>query len=316
MRAENLGERLLITYAQNFEDVMLQRLFDGRRDGFYVDVGAGDPEKFSVTKWFYDLGWSGINVEPNAIFLQRLVSARRRDVNLGVGAGSARGIAEFAEALVGELSTFDLSGQADTGADAPAIRRVQVMTLNDIIEKHGAGRSIDFLKIDVEGWELEVLRGLDLRRFRPRVLLIESTLPNTRVASSQKWEPLVVGQSYSLVHFDGLNNFYLADEALELRERFALPPGVFDEITPVELVRLAHVRATITHLMRAAADLRAAMTGSAAKGEALRQALDIDAAVRTVDRAARAFRSSPKLLGWAAKTAFDRATASVRGRSR
>jgi len=183
---------------------------------------------------------------------------------------------------------------------------VQIRTLNEILEKHGKGRQIDFLKIDVEGWELEVLLGLDLRRFRPHVLVIESTLPNTKISSSAKWEPLVLQQGYSLSHFDGLNNFYLADEVLDLKDRFALPPGVFDEITPAEVARLTHVRDRVTHLMRAAADLRVAMTGSRMKGEIMLQNLDIDAAVRVVDRAARAFRSSPKLIGWAAKIAFDR----------
>lgn len=297
----------MITYAQNFEDVMLQRLFDGRTDGFYVDVGAGDPEKFSVTKWFYDLGWSGINVEPNAGLLERLTNARRRDVNLGYGAGRVSGAAEFEESLVAELSTFALSGKA-SGGEGSRTRSVEIMTLNDIIEKHGKGRKIDFLKIDVEGWELEVLEGLNLRRFRPVALVIESTLPNTRVSSSETWEPLVLRQGYFLAHFDGLNNFYLAEEANALRDRFALPPGVFDEITPAELVRLSHVRDTVTPLMSAAADLRAAMTGSATKGDALLEALDIDAAVRTVNRAARAFRSSSRLIGWAAKTTFDRVT--------
>jgi len=64
----------LISYAQNFEDVMLARVFHGRKNGFYVDVGAADPINLSVTKWFYDLGWSGINVEPNRKLFERLAA--------------------------------------------------------------------------------------------------------------------------------------------------------------------------------------------------------------------------------------------------
>src|SRR2546423_10649850 len=66
----------VITYAQNFEDVILARVFSGCTDGFYVDVGAGDPLNLSVTKWFYDLGWDGINIEPNRALFKRLVEAR------------------------------------------------------------------------------------------------------------------------------------------------------------------------------------------------------------------------------------------------
>ena len=71
---------VIISYAQNAEDVRLARLFDSS-SGFYVDIGAGDPTEFSVTKHFYDRGWSGINVEPGPAF-ERLEQQRPRDVNL------------------------------------------------------------------------------------------------------------------------------------------------------------------------------------------------------------------------------------------
>ena len=66
----------MISFAQNFEDVILARVFQGRSAGFYVDIGAGDPVTLSVTKWFYDQGWSGINVEPNKTLFDRLSKAR------------------------------------------------------------------------------------------------------------------------------------------------------------------------------------------------------------------------------------------------
>ena len=97
----------LISYAQNFEDVMLARVFAGRDNGFYVDVGAADPINLSVTKWFYDLGWSGLNIEPNKQLFGRLVADRPRDINLDCGVGAVASEAEFLELEVGELSSFD-----------------------------------------------------------------------------------------------------------------------------------------------------------------------------------------------------------------
>src|SRR5436190_9613001 len=91
----------MITYAQNFEDVMLTRLFGDRADGFYVDVGAGGPKRSSVTKWFYDQGWSGINIEPHRELFQALVAARPRDINLDCGIGDSAGHAAFAEMSFG-----------------------------------------------------------------------------------------------------------------------------------------------------------------------------------------------------------------------
>src|SRR5687768_14328886 len=98
---------MIVSYAQNFEDVILARLFSGRNHGFYIDVGAGDPIRFSITKWFYEQGWCGINIEPNSYLYKRLVLDRPRDINLNCGAGAQSGKVAFYEMDVPELSTFD-----------------------------------------------------------------------------------------------------------------------------------------------------------------------------------------------------------------
>src|SRR5260370_30165694 len=79
----------MISYAQNFEDVSLNRVFAGRQDGFYIDVGAMDPIDGSVTKAFYDAGWRGINIEPDPRFHAKLVAERVRDVNLSDALGGS-----------------------------------------------------------------------------------------------------------------------------------------------------------------------------------------------------------------------------------
>jgi FkbM family methyltransferase len=229
----------LISYAQNFEDVMLARAFAGRDTGFYVDVGAADPVNLSVTKWFYDLGWSGLNIEPNAHLFERLAADRPRDINLNCGVGAVASEAEFLELDVGELSSFDprVRQTADSHGTAGATRTVSVVPLTDLLAQHCDGRAIDFLKIDVEGWELEVLKGLDLRRFRPAVILAEATVPQTRVESHGEWEPLLLAADYSFVYFDGVNRFYLANEHAALKVHFAVPPNVFDEFEQFPLIR-------------------------------------------------------------------------------
>ena len=94
----------MISFAQNFEDVMLWRVFRDQPTGFYVDVGAADPTKNSVTKWFYDLGWSGINIEPQPEYFKTLQLQRARDTNLNCGVGAARG-----EALARIFSSASVS---------------------------------------------------------------------------------------------------------------------------------------------------------------------------------------------------------------
>jgi len=81
----------MLTYAQNFEDVMLARLFAGQEDGFYIDIGAWDPTLHSVTRHFYELGWRGINVEPIARQHWLLLLLLPRDIHLQASVGPRQG---------------------------------------------------------------------------------------------------------------------------------------------------------------------------------------------------------------------------------
>ena len=87
----------MISYAQNFEDVVLDRVFHQVERGRYIDVGGYDPVIDSVTKHFYDKGWSGVNIEPVARFHRKFVEQRTRDTNLNVAVGTAVGSVTFHE---------------------------------------------------------------------------------------------------------------------------------------------------------------------------------------------------------------------------
>lgn len=220
----------MISYSQNCEDVLLNRLFPEGHRGFYVDVGACHPTTGSVTAHFYAQGWSGINVEPSCNH-DLLARQRPRDVNLQLAISDKTGTAEFYEFPDAPgVSTFDRDlaefARAELGHPC-APRTVPVATLADICRDH-ARRPIDFLSIDVEGHERQVLEGADFMQFRPRVVVVEATRPHTSDATHETWEHLVLAAGYLFAFFDGLNRFYVRHEDRELIPRLAVPANVFD----------------------------------------------------------------------------------------
>ncbi len=231
---------LFISYAQHAEDVMLYRALRHVDKGFYIDVGAHDPEYFSVTKAFYDRGWSGINVEPEAECYQRLLQQRVRDTNLRVLAGEEEGSADFFEVEGTGLSTLDAQLAAEHSARGHRVGKVTLprMTLEAICEE--AGRpEVHFLKIDVEGAEELVLRGVSFNRYRPWIVVAESTKPLTGERCDRSMTKYLDARGYRRVYFDGVNTFYLANERRDLAGFFDRPPNPFDHYTTPDKLELA-----------------------------------------------------------------------------
>ena len=232
----------ITSYAQNFEDVMLARAFPGAA-GFYVDVGANDPDIDNVSRHFYERGWSGINIEPLVANMKALRKKRTRDINLEIAVGEKEGSITFYE--VGKwhgYSTTDPAIVEQHRKDGLEVieHKVPVRKLSDVLDEHAKGKTIDFLKIDVEGTELSVLRGLDLRRHRPKVILLESKMPVTihmvdRVDEvpdrAEEYTSYLAPFGYRFVYHDGLNAFFVADEHRALEKAFTRPPGIFDKIS-------------------------------------------------------------------------------------
>lgn len=227
----------MICYAQNFEDVILQRVFHAVDRGRYVDVGAYDPVIHSVTKHFYDRGWSGVNVEPVTRFHRKFEEQRPRDWNLNVVLGERPGTVAFQEWGDSGLSTctetFDPAAVAGLGF-VRTTREVTMTTLAEVTRRLD-GTEVDFLKIDVEGGERDVIAGGEWRAFRPRVILVEAIrpkLPGCDPYSFEptwfEWEGLLIRHGYEFALFDGLNRWYYRREEPELRGPLSYPANVTD----------------------------------------------------------------------------------------
>ena len=218
-----------VSYSLNFEDVMLRRLFTGYGPGFYIDVGAGHPQFENDTYALHEAGWRGINVEPNETFFRALEEMRPGDRNLCLAlSDKAEGELFYHEIAGTGLSTCDPE-QARIHArrgHPVSLRRVPVSTLARVLEEARA-LEIDVLKVDVEGLEEQVLAGNDWEQFRPRVVLVEATFPESPERRSTGVRAFLETRGYRHAYFDGLNDFFLEQDFHALNA-FALPPNVFD----------------------------------------------------------------------------------------
>ena len=232
----------MLSYAQHFEDVYLMRCFRERKDGFYIDVGAGHPVVDNVSLAFYLKGWHGITVEPNPSLAKLSRSVRPRDIGAETLVGASSGTAKFF--LVDDfhgLSTM-IGENAKAAADSYGKKSneltLPVTTLAELCKKH-APKSIEFLKIDVEGAEKDVLEGADWKKYRPRVVVIEATMPASPEPNWGGWEPFLLSQKYRFVFFDGLNRYYLAEEEAALAVHFDAPVNPFDKAVQLSRYRKA-----------------------------------------------------------------------------
>ncbi len=228
----------MISYAQNREDVLLARVFSTERPGFFIDVGAYDPTSCSITRHFYNHGWRGVNVEPAPEAAERIRAARPRDVTENVAVSNREGRLTFfeAEPQHAGLSTLDREQAEVHRRRGVALREyeVPVTTLAALCAKH-CPPCIDFVCVDVEGHERQVLEGMDFARFRPTVMVVESTRPMGTEPTHGQWESILLDADYRYATFDGLNRYYVVgDRAEELCPRLQVPPNVFDDYVPYE----------------------------------------------------------------------------------
>ncbi len=194
------------SYAQNCEDLILKILLP-KGKGFYVDVGANLPEQDSVTKLFYDEGWHGINIEPVKSVYKSLDRQRPRDINLNIAVANKVGTLKLRE-YSGPYHGWSTFSDTIKNLDDRKVKKykdylVDVRALKDIFKEYKV-TNIDFLKVDVEGYEYEVLQSNDWKRWRPKVVVVENT--------PGKWLDLLAVLKYREVFFDGLNRYFVRSD--------------------------------------------------------------------------------------------------------
>ncbi len=202
------------------EQRLIRLFFSDAASGYYVEVGANEPKLTSMTWHLEEVGWTGVLVEPIPELFEALCRERPRSrvFQAACAAPEACGVADFVVTPDLSQSTLKCDAIADPSRVA-RIERVQVRTLDDILREVGDPR-LDFVSIDVEGAQLDVLRGFALTQHRPRLLLIEDHLTDFQT------HRYLARRGYRLCKRTGLNNWYIPRgtpfQLTSLRERMAL----------------------------------------------------------------------------------------------
>ncbi len=165
------------SYSQFNEDLLIDLFLSLKDTGFYIDVGANDPIFNSNTKRFYDKGWNGINIEPGIKQFEKFASSRLRDINLNTGVASIKGELIFYR-VEGDstLSSFNktvATKMAETYGLNVVEVSMSVLRLVDIFENYVKSRQVDFMSVDAEGFDLDVLKSNDWNKYRPSLVIAE-----------------------------------------------------------------------------------------------------------------------------------------------
>jgi len=182
-----------IIYSQLGEDVVLSLLLEGKKDGFYIDIGANHPKKFNNTYLLYKSGWHGINIEPNPDKIAAFKRSRNRDINLAIGVGSKEGSMKYYRFDEDTLNTFDSSAaekNKNMGHKLIDTINVSVQSLSIVFkEKVPANTTVDVMSLDTEGYDMEILKSNDWNKYRPKFIIIE-TLEYKRTGLGERYDDI------------------------------------------------------------------------------------------------------------------------------
>jgi len=210
----NINEGLLGSYSQKGEDLIIEKLLGKKKKGFYVDVGANHPTACSNTYRFYKKGWSGINIEPNHVNIMKFRRMREKDINLGIGISQKKGKMIFYEFEETALSTFSKEEAKKNSKAGKKLKRkinVRVEKLSTVLKEYAKEKEIDFLSVDTEGFDMEVLKSNDWNKFKPTIICLETAGRGYTKDYAQEFLSYLSKYDYKIAARTRLNTIYMRD---------------------------------------------------------------------------------------------------------
>jgi FkbM family methyltransferase len=198
------------SFSQQGEDIVLRKVFQDQPSGFYIDIGAHHPQRFSNTYYFYLQGWRGINVDAMPGSMELFKKKRPRDINLEVAISSSKQTLKYYMYNEPALNTFssELVAQRATRRDnlrnykITSELKISTCSLEEVLDRYlPANSEIDFLDVDVEGFDFQVLESNNWNKYRPKIVLAEQIGTSISEISKTEIGMLMKENNYNLYSF-------------------------------------------------------------------------------------------------------------------
>jgi len=205
------------SYSQEGEDMILKRIFE-KKEGFFVDVGAHHPKRFSNTYLLYQKGWRGINIDAMPGSMYQFNKYRSRDINVEMGVGKKEGILNYYIFNEPALNTFSkkIANKINKGNNfyfLKKIIKVEIKRLDVILRSYIKNCKIDILNVDTEGFDFDVLKSNDWNKYRPKIVLVEILSNNFKSISKHPIVKFLKKKNYEM-YAKQLNTFFFKNKTI------------------------------------------------------------------------------------------------------
>lgn len=202
------------SYSQHGEDLVLEKIFGDKKDGFFVDIGAHEPVRLNNTYKLYKKGWRGVNIDADPGCIERFQALRPDDININVGIGPKEGTLKFYRFFAHALSTFSEEKAQEyeqKGHKLDKTLDIPVVQITKVFEKYTSGKTVDFMSLDVEGLDLMVLQTNDWTKFKPKVICVETGGYEGEMEEDEATaiDKLLKSVGYRLLNQNPVNSIYV-----------------------------------------------------------------------------------------------------------
>jgi len=205
------------SYSQSGEDMILNTIFKGKKKGFYIDVGANNPKMNSNTHFFYKLGWCGINIDALPGSMNKFNLIRPRDINLEIPISDKEETLKYYMFSSSSFNTFSDEMANSCNQKLIKTKLIQTKKLSDVLRKHVNNKEIDFMSIDVEGFDFQVLNSNNWNKFRPKILIVEFFINDIGTDKNKKIESFLNNVGYSMICSTPTNTIFIEKEFYKVR---------------------------------------------------------------------------------------------------